>query len=278
METMLTNLRSLVNQVNDSSNVINKITGQILDANQSLSSGTNSQAAALEEISASNTQITQQAVSNAEKARDASKLANTTTQTAQSGQEDIESLLVSMADISSVSKNIDSILRMMDDIAFQTNLLALNAAVEAARAGAAGKGFAVVANEVRNLATRSAKAAQESQVLIDEQSQKVQGGLKWSHKLAESFKEIVSNIIEVNTSLEQIAGNSTEQEQGIKEINRGLTQIEDITQKTTEEASNTEQISREMSQEVRKLQTQLAAFTRNGQACSLNAPVVGYLQ
>lgn len=257
---MVDNLKRLIAQVDSSSAKIGDMAIRLCEANQLLASGTSTQAAALEQIAASNTEITQQAANNAERARQARTVAEKTDDSAKEGRRDISNLLGAMEGIKEVSRKIDHILKMMDDIAFQTNLLALNAAVEAARAGAAGKGFAVVANEVRNLATRSAKAAQESQELIDEENEKVSWGLECSQKLAESFKSIVENIDDITVSLGQIAANSGEQELGIKEINRGLTQIEEITQKTSAQAIETEEIAKDMGMEIGELNTHVSQF------------------
>src|SRR3990172_8534028 len=88
-----------------------------------------------------------------------------------------DEMRTAMNSIKAASDDVSKIIRTIDEVAFQTNILALNAAVEAARAGEAGLGFAVVADEVRNLAQRSAQAARETAVKIEEAIQKSEHGV-----------------------------------------------------------------------------------------------------
>ena len=116
----------------------------------------------------------------------------------------------SMDRIKQSSADIAKIIKVIDEIAFQTNLLALNAAVEAARAGQHGRGFAVVAAEVRNLAGRSAKAAQETSELIVGSSKRVEAGVEVSNQAREAFDKIADDIAQV-TDLVKITLASDEQ-------------------------------------------------------------------
>jgi methyl-accepting chemotaxis protein len=95
-------------------------------------------------------------------------------------------MVVSMQEISKASASTQDVIKTIESIAFQTNLLALNAAVEAARAGTHGKGFAVVAEEVRNLASRSAKAAHETATLLAGSNQQIQSGVEIADQTSES--------------------------------------------------------------------------------------------
>jgi len=132
--------------------------------------------------------------------------------------------------ISASSVKIADIVSVIDGIAFQTNILALNAAVEAARAGEQGKGFAVVAAEVRTLAQRSAQAAKEIKTLIEDTVQKISQGSVSAGRAGSTMQEIVSSVQRVTGIMGEIAAASAEQADGIEQVNRAVSQMDEVTQ------------------------------------------------
>jgi len=271
-DKLKTDINGMMDAMNDAmaqvSEAIQQVTAggdQIAEASQSLSQGATQQAASLEEISSSMTEIGSQINTNAENANNANKLSSTARTAAQEGAQNMDQMVGAMKDISTSSEQIAKVNKVIDDIAFQTNLLALNAAVEAARAGAHGKGFAVVAGEVRNLAGRSAKAAQETAEIIEESLEKVKKGLNVAEKTQENFQHILDGIIKVTDLAGEIAAASSEQAQGISQINQGLTQIDQVTQQNTAHAEETAAAAEELSGQANQLQSLIRQFNLNVQ-------------
>ncbi|ENW5165760.1 methyl-accepting chemotaxis protein [Serratia marcescens] len=203
---------------------------EIAEGNNDLSSRTEQQAASLEQTAASMEQLTATVKQNADNARQASQLARDASATAAKGGELAGDVVTTMHDIANSSQKIGAITSVIDGIAFQTNILALNAAVEAARAGEQGRGFAVVAGEVRNLASRSAQAAKEIKVLIDESVSRVKHGSVLVENSGATMQDIVRSVTRVTDIMGEIASASDEQSRGIEQVTQAVTQMDQVTQ------------------------------------------------
>jgi methyl-accepting chemotaxis protein len=134
--------------------------------------------------------------------------------------------------------SISEAITVIDQIAFQTNILSLNAAVEAATAGEAGKGFAVVAGEVRNLASRSAEAANEIKSLVESAKEKAIHGKVISDNMIEGYSKLNDNITTTLELIDEVATSSKEQEQAMQQINEAISALDQDTQKNAHEAES----------------------------------------
>ena len=208
IKTMRDQLAEIVGRVRTGTDTIATASHQIAAGNLDLSSRTEQQASSLEETASSMEELTGTVKQNADNARQANALAVSASEVAVKGGSVVAQVVETMASINASSKRIVDIIAVIDGIAFQTNILALNAAVEAARAGEQGRGFAVVATEVRNLAHRSAAAAKEIKVLIDDSVTKVAVGGKLVDDAGATMADIVQSITRVTDIMSEIASAS----------------------------------------------------------------------
>ena len=246
---MKAQLNHIMKQVNYSAQQVSSASVELSANAQNLSQVTEEQASAVEELAAQITEISDQAKNTAGSA------VTVRSQTHHAGEEvsvcnqQMQKLVDAMNKIQTSSDEIGKILKTIDDIAFQTNILALNAAVEAARAGEAGKGFAVVAQEVRDLAGKSAQAAQSTSALIENSTEAVREGTEIANHTANTLSEVVNSIQSVVDSIDHIAKISNEQSDSVWQISEGINQISIVVQSNSttsqENASASEHLSTE---------------------------------
>ena len=238
---MTENLNKVIAQLSCASREVACSAEEVSQTAVSLSKNTIESAASLEEITASMSEIEKQTKQNSLAAQGVDTIVSMTLEKVTCGHEKMECLEQIIEKISSNAEETRKIIKVIDDIAFQTNLLALNAAVEAARAGSHGKGFSVVAEEVRNLATRSAKAAAETETLIENNNSEIISGQNYSRETSAVLTEILRDISSANTHISEMAEANNEQTEGISQICIGLNQVDGAIQNntsSTEEAAN----------------------------------------
>jgi methyl-accepting chemotaxis protein len=230
----------LIQALNQICDQMGESIAQITAASQQLAEGASEQAAAMEETSSSLEEVSSMIKQNADNSTQADNLMKDTGQIIARANDFMTGLIKSMGEISRASEETSKIIKTIDEIAFQTNLLALNAAVEAARAGEAGAGFAVVADEVRNLAMRSAEAANNTTSLIEGTVKKVMEGSELATRTNESFSRVAVSSAKVGDLLGDIAVASTEQAEGIEQINKAISEMDVVIQQN---AANAEELA-----------------------------------
>jgi methyl-accepting chemotaxis protein len=230
MQDMNDRLAGMIVKVRGGTESIASSAGEVAGGGIELSARTEEQAVSLEQTATSMEQLTATVRQNADHAHQASRLALSASDVAAKGGAVVAEVVGTMASINDSSRRIAEIIGVIDGIAFQTNILALNAAVEAARAGEQGRGFAVVASEVRNLAQRSASAAREIKLLIDDSVDKVSAGTQLADKAGKTMHEVVASVRRVTDIISEIADASAEQSVGIEQVNKAITAMDQATQ------------------------------------------------
>ena len=242
---------------------VNRAAGGISGVSQSLAQGASEQAASLEETSASLEEMASMTRTNADNARQADALMGETARVVEMAHSSMTQLATSMQDVSTASQETAKIIKTIDEIAFQTNLLALNAAVEAARAGEAGAGFAVVADEVRGLAMRAAEAAKNTASLIEGTVSKVKEGSELMGKTTEVFSQVADSTGKVKELVAEIAAASSEQAQGVDQINKAVNEMNNVTQQTAasaQESASASEVLNAQSKQMRGYVTELTTI------------------
>jgi methyl-accepting chemotaxis protein len=241
------NLKTTISGIKEASEQVASGSNALSCSAQLLAENTSQEAATLEEISSMTIDIETNVGKNANATIEASNLLKDIVATVETGSQKMTEMKESMEEIQRSSEEIEKIVKMIDDIAFQTNILSLNAAVEAARAGAAGKGFSVVADEVRNLATKSAEAAQNTMQLVEKSSKAVKLGSALTNETNESLEVIHSSIGQFAGLMDNITEASKEQESAIKQITLGIEQLSNAVQSNSataeESASSTNELN-----------------------------------
>ncbi len=240
-------LRSVIEGLTEASAQVAAASGQVSSASQSLAEGSSEQAASIEETSSSLEEMASMTKQNADHAVEAKTMMSEATRVVEKVSDHMSDMAKAITEITHSSEETGKIIKTIDEIAFQTNLLALNAAVEAARAGEAGAGFAVVADEVRNLALRAADAARNTSDLIENTIKAVRGGSELTSATQEAFKENVELAGKVSALIEEIAAASSEQAQGIEQVNKAVAEMDKVTQQNAANAEESASASEEMS-------------------------------
>lgn len=250
---MVRNLSAIVGHISSSARKLTHHSHQFSSASQDLLRGASEQSDTIVEISDNVSEINSRISENTENAVTTNHLAKVSCAAAEKGKNAIMKTAGSMGEIFASSREISRIIKIIDDIAFQTNLLALNAAVEAARAGRNGKGFTVVAREVRNLASKCTKAAQETAELIENSNKKIESGLDDVQQTMTLFEEILENTRKVAELVDKIAAASGRQNERIGQVSKALSQINTVTRKNTNCAEDTASAAAELSDQAAQL-------------------------
>ena len=182
------------------------------------------------------------------------------TRKVQEANTQMDALSNAMSNISSNAQEITSIAKAIDNIAFQTNILALNASVEAARAGSAGRGFAIVAEEVKELAGKSAQAAQNAMAIVANTKAVIQKGVELNASTAESLQAIYGVSTEISEISDQLIAAVQGQENALISMEERIATISSIADRNLQSAVGTSQSSELLAKESEELQVQVKKF------------------
>jgi hypothetical protein len=233
-------LDGIIGDLRGASNQVNSASEQLSASSQALAQGTSEQAAGLEETSSTLEEVSAGVNDHAQRAAEAAAASEQARNTALQAAEGVTRMALAIREVKASSDRTAHIVKTIDEIAFQTNLLALNAAVEAARAGEAGRGFAVVAEEVRNLASRSAEAAKHTTALIEESLVRTEAGVRSAQDAEAQLRAVSEAILRVTALVQEGAGASKQQAQGVQQIATAMTEMDRTTQQN---AANSEELA-----------------------------------
>ena len=243
---------------------INEEAESLTQVNESLVNNATRSADQLKEIAGAIRILHTQTEQNAESSKNAGNLTQSAMNGSNDGREKMGRMVQAMESITKSSSEIKNIIRVIDDIAFQTNLLALNAAVEAARAGQHGKGFAVVAEEVRNLASRSAKAARETANLIEESIRQVELGSGVARETSDSLNVITDQVEQINKIVSTISVESVQQAKQLGEMTNTVSQVSSTADSNMQSVSDVSSVITSVKETAKELEGIIDHFKAHG--------------
>jgi len=251
MQDMAQTLRRVLGQVDEGARAVAQAAQQVSASCQSLSESSSEQAASVEETTASLEQMSASISQNRENGREMERMAR---RGAEEGEESGRVVSETVRAMKTIAERIV----IIEEIAYQTNLLALNAAIEAARAGEHGRGFAVVATEVRKLAERSQQAAREI-------SEVASSSVRVAERSGQLISALVPAIRKTADLVQEVAAATAEQASGVSQMNRTMTQMDDVTQRNAAASEELASTAEEMAAQAEALQ-ELMSFFRAGKA------------
>ncbi len=260
LKSIHANLMHVIRDISRVAGQVDISADQVSAGAQVLSQGTTEQAVSIDGLIENVSAITAQIQTSAVRCGSAGELVDKAAGHTAEADTKMGQLMEATRNIEASSSRIVTITRTIEDIAFQTNILALNASVEAARAGTAGKGFSVVAQEVRNLASRSAEAAQNTNTLVSRSIQDVKTGTQ-STDLAVSAMQIINGCIQsIKELMDEIAAASVEQSEMITQVENGIKEISRVVQANASSAQESAAVSKELSGQARALNQLISRF------------------
>jgi methyl-accepting chemotaxis protein len=260
IKTTIEHLSKTILEINSAVDSVSGASTEISNGAQILAESASTQASSLEEISSTIEEMSSMTKQNANNSNQGKTLVSDMTESLGEANNAMKRMAEAIRHIKKSSDNTAKILKTIDDIAFQTNLLALNAAVEAARAGEAGKGFAVVAEEVRNLAMRSAEAAQSTASMIEESVKSAEEGVQMTEGVAKHLELTVTRADKVGSLIAEIAAASNEQALGIEQLNTAVSHMNNTTQQNAANSEESASAAEELNSQARELADLVGKF------------------
>ncbi len=230
IKKLITRMSQTISNIKNSAEQVSNSSEQISISAQEIANGATDQASSIEELSASITEVSNQVNQNAANSKMANEMSTDITNSIKISNQQMQNLINCMDTIKNKSKQISTIIKTIEDIAFQTNILSLNAMIEVARAGEAGRGFAVVANEVKKLANKSSEAVKDTTRLIEDSINAVTNGVEVTNLTANTLNKIIENIISTTSLISGISTATNEQAYVLSQVSLGIDQISSVVQ------------------------------------------------
>lgn len=260
LQEMVGKISSTMHGIQESAEQVSAGSNQLAESAQEIAEGATNQATAVQELVATVDQVTSQVLENTKSTDVVHDKAKQVGVEAANSQKKMEELVDAMKKITATTQNIEKIIADIENIASQTNLLSLNASIEAARAGEAGRGFAVVADQIRQLAEESANSAVESKKLIEESLTEVEVGNRVTKETGDAMNKVMDELDRIIQEVANIRAASDKQATSVKEIRKGVEDINDVIQSNSAAAEETSATSEELAASASTLNDLLDAF------------------